>query len=217
MPSNPRQKRKLRAGHTKRQSKKQARKKQQHKRESKVQVVNPLIAKQWDKKKTLNENFRALGLILDPNNDVAGDKSRFTTRGGGVTNSEKPKSISTVVQGIDDPKAAPSDCLAPMRSYAELERIAAERADKTYKVFCSRGEVIFIQECIRKYGMDFVKMAKDIKLNTYQHTPKQLENKVKKYVDTIANYCPAESLEELAKAIAQAEDKTRLFLEENED
>eukprot|EP00730_Choanoeca_flexa_P018595 TRINITY_DN9049_c0_g2_i2.p1 TRINITY_DN9049_c0_g2~~TRINITY_DN9049_c0_g2_i2.p1 ORF type:complete len:198 (+),score=27.65 TRINITY_DN9049_c0_g2_i2:51-644(+) len=197
MPSNPRQKRKLRAGHTKRQSKKQARKKQQHKRESKVQVVNPLIAKQWDKKKTLNENFRALGLILDPNNDVAGDKSRFTTRGGGVTNSEKPKSISTVVQ--------------------ELERIAAERADKTYKVFCSRGEVIFIQECIRKYGMDFVKMAKDIKLNTYQHTPKQLENKVKKYVDTIANYCPAESLEELAKAIAQAEDKTRLFLEENED
>eukprot|EP00730_Choanoeca_flexa_P018597 TRINITY_DN9049_c0_g2_i5.p1 TRINITY_DN9049_c0_g2~~TRINITY_DN9049_c0_g2_i5.p1 ORF type:complete len:113 (+),score=5.73 TRINITY_DN9049_c0_g2_i5:51-389(+) len=77
MPSNPRQKRKLRAGHTKRQSKKQARKKQQHKRESKVQVVNPLIAKQWDKKKTLNENFRALGLILDPNNDVAGDKSRW--------------------------------------------------------------------------------------------------------------------------------------------
>eukprot|EP00045_Choanoeca_perplexa_P000662 m.15398 g.15398 ORF g.15398 m.15398 type:complete len:201 (+) comp10456_c0_seq2:73-675(+) len=193
MPSNPRQKRKIRAGHVKQQSRKQARKRKQNQRESKVTITNPLIAKQWDQSKTLNENFKALGLILDPNNDMAGDESRTANRGGGVSNSQAPKTISTVIQ--------------------ELESIAASRS-KSYKAFSSRGEIIFVQSCIRKHGMDYVAMAKDIKLNTYQHTPKQLQAKVKKYVDTIATYCPADSLEELAAAIAQAEDKTKLFLDD---
>jgi hypothetical protein len=82
--------------------------------------------------------------------------------------------------------------------YVELEAIAASRSG-TYKAFSSRGEIIFVQtwwasmcnatvtlsltkgcvsDSIQKYGMNYGAMAKDIKLNTHQHTAKQLQAKV---------------------------------------
>ena len=60
-----------------------------------------------------------------------------------------------------------------------LEEHAANAA-KTER-HLSPGEVDFVRKCIEKYGDNYVKMARDIKLNYLQLTPVQIEKKCQKY------------------------------------
>lgn len=48
------------------------------------------------------------------------------------------------------------------------------------KRFASDGEIKFLLECMKKYGSDYSKMAKDIKLNRLQLTENQIERKITK-------------------------------------
>jgi nucleolar protein 16 len=53
-------------------------------------------------------------------------------------------------------------------------------------VVVSVGEMQFVDELIAKHGDDYRAMAKDHKLNYYQHTAKQIERKVKRVRETEA-------------------------------
>ncbi|EDQ88119.1 uncharacterized protein MONBRDRAFT_33025 [Monosiga brevicollis MX1] len=177
---NPRQKRKLRAGHVKKQTARQAKKRSERQRTTKVQIQNSTIARAWDPKKSLLDNFRELGLVVDTNVDLSGDAHRQKLRGGGIT--------------------------APAREPTEVVRELEQRAAsvKTYKTFAARGEIIFIQSCIQKHGLDYDAMAKDLKLNTYQHTANQLQRKVNKYVETLHRMLEVSNTESLESAVEEA-------------
>eukprot|EP00040_Diaphanoeca_grandis_P038934 m.257736 g.257736 ORF g.257736 m.257736 type:complete len:188 (-) comp35648_c0_seq1:143-706(-) len=51
--------------------------------------------------------------------------------------------------------------------------------------FAAAGEMRFVQELTDKHGEDYVAMARDHKLNVYQHTPKQIERKVHKVLGSL--------------------------------
>jgi nucleolar protein 16 len=44
---------------------------------------------------------------------------------------------------------------------------------------------VFVKRLVEKHGDDYKAMARDHKLNTYQHTPKQLQRKIEKVHTTI--------------------------------
>ena len=69
----------------------------------------------------------------------------------------------------------------------DVVRALEKQADEyqPLKAYTSRGETIFIQQCLQKHGNDYEAMALDIELNQQQHTPKQLQRKVHKYIDTL--------------------------------
>eukprot|EP00043_Microstomoeca_roanoka_P015022 m.149814 g.149814 ORF g.149814 m.149814 type:complete len:181 (-) comp16163_c1_seq2:390-932(-) len=75
--TNPRQKRKLRSGHVRKQTRKQARARARAQRQAKGPVVNPVVAKAWNKRKSAKVNFRALGLIRDPNINLHARRSEM--------------------------------------------------------------------------------------------------------------------------------------------
>eukprot|EP00055_Hartaetosiga_balthica_P003163 m.6728 g.6728 ORF g.6728 m.6728 type:complete len:215 (-) comp2644_c0_seq1:126-770(-) len=178
---NPRQRRKQRAGHVKRQTTKQAREVKRRQREGKKIVIKiPEIAKVWDRQKSAKANMAAIGLMSDPNVDLYGDKNR-------VTQTKIDASLVTyeVVEA--------------------LEREAAKHTD--YKAYASRGEILFIQKCLKQYGSDYKTMSLDLKLNTHQHTPAQLKKKVEKYIFTLQLMSTTKQQKEVEEAMKKnAED-----------
>lgn len=53
-------------------------------------------------------------------------------------------------------------------------------------VVASAGEIQFVDSLVSKYGSDYKAMARDHKLNYYQHTAKQIEGKIKRVQATLA-------------------------------
>mmetsp|Transcript_14546 Transcript_14546/g.30118 ORF Transcript_14546/g.30118 Transcript_14546/m.30118 type:complete len:97 (+) Transcript_14546:436-726(+) len=50
------------------------------------------------------------------------------------------------------------------------------------RLFMFEGDQEFVEALLRKYAKDeYAKMARDMKINTYQHTPAQIRKKVEKY------------------------------------
>lgn len=141
-----------------------ARKFQSHsQRSAKVakSIVHPVMRKNWDRKKTLKQNFRSLGLVQDPNFRASlGGEAKFPTP---LTENEQ-KSAARVGSVLDDIVASKP---------ANPGRLA------------SSGMIDFVEALVEKHGSDFVAMARDHKLNCYQHTPKQIKNKVLKVHSTL--------------------------------
>eukprot|EP00038_Savillea_parva_P014274 m.10515 g.10515 ORF g.10515 m.10515 type:complete len:89 (-) comp2753_c0_seq2:206-472(-) len=53
-------------------------------------------------------------------------------------------------------------------------------------VVAAPGEVKFVDDMVAKHGDDYQAMARDLKLNVYQHTARQIEHKVKRVQKTMA-------------------------------
>lgn len=64
--------------------------------------------------------------------------------------------------------------------FIALEEHAANAA-KTERVLAP-GEIDFVKKCIEKYGDNYSKMARDLKLNYLQLTPRQIEKKCSAYM-----------------------------------
>lgn len=125
--------------------------------EASATMAFPIIAEAWDKNKTMRQNFTSLGLVEDVNIPA--------------TRPKKPA----------DPNAKPIEGIV-----GKLEAAAKqEQANATVR-FAAAGEVRFIEQLVEKHGDDFVAMAKDHKLNVYQHTPAQLKRKYKKVAASLS-------------------------------
>ncbi|EGD81532.1 hypothetical protein PTSG_02251 [Salpingoeca rosetta] len=163
--ANPRQKRKLRSGHYRKQSRQQARTYRKKQRQ-KGEIVNEAIAKVWNKHKSTKHNLAAIGLVNDPNTELNARKRPET-------------------------KISPDEL--NMDLVKKLEEQAA--AYEPYQAYCSRGEVVFIQNCLQKHGTNFQAMSLDLDLNKQQHTPAQLRRKVLKYAQTLDMIGTVEKIE----------------------
>lgn len=62
----------------------------------------------------------------------------------------------------------------------QLEEQASRPAPK-YKRKQPDGEVQFVEELVRKYGDDYGKMARDIKINYMQRSEGDLKKRIKKW------------------------------------
>jgi len=77
----------------------------------------------------------------------------------------------------------------------QLEQIAAN-GEKERPQHLAEGELKVIEKLISKYGTDYRKMCKDIKLNTMQHTAKVLKRKCKEYYEQTGLEIPEEHSED---------------------
>lgn len=65
----------------------------------------------------------------------------------------------------------------------QLEAIVASNVPTTKHA--ATGELLFARSVIDKYGDDYAAAAKDLKLNEWQHTPRQIARKVEKFRATL--------------------------------
>lgn len=66
-------------------------------------------------------------------------------------------------------------------------QLEAFEEEKVKRVFFAKKERKYWARLIEKYGDDYKAMAKDIKLNNYQHTKKKCEKKCKLYHELYGN------------------------------
>ncbi|EDV20771.1 uncharacterized protein TRIADDRAFT_60763 [Trichoplax adhaerens] len=130
---------------------------------AKVTISNNTIKKNWNKKKTLRENFSSIGLAINSNKAI---KIRDVTERMEVDQPANPSKPTTkVVQ--------------------ELEMIASQGSQTTRR-HIAPGEVKFLKDLMDSHGENYEAMARD-KRNCYQQTAKQLERKCKNLMKAVSD------------------------------
>jgi len=130
-----------------------------------VHLPTPQARALWSKEKTLHENYKALGLTLDPNASVS--KLSFEREREG-----EPVSLSDDVPDDRQGKTYLTDLLA-----------VPEAREKKAPNLGVR-ERHYVKKLHDKHGDNFEAMARDVKLNFNQYTKKQLKRKVATYIST---------------------------------
>ena len=71
----------------------------------------------------------------------------------------------------------------PTSIIAALEELASQ----THVVnrHQSEQEVLWITECVERHGLDYLRMARDLKVNRMQMTPMQIQKKIVKFLRSI--------------------------------
>ena len=80
-------------------------------------------------------------------------------------------------------EANPDDKKRQAQVHKELDAIVTAHVPTVR--FAAAGEIVFVKRLIAKYGDDYVSMARDHKMNIYQHTPKMLRRKCLKVQGTL--------------------------------
>eukprot|EP00127_Corallochytrium_limacisporum_P005166 Clim_evm6s200 gene=Clim_evmTU6s200 len=147
----------------------------------KVTVADPTIAKAWDRKKSIRENFRAMGLAANPNDS-------FLRKGGAqqVLSVPQEDAVGTLgedgeVHIVNDKSKLSKGVTVQSEIVEELERRAKEDSDRVWYYHMSEGDFRFAEAVVKKYGKNFSKASRDIKLNYNQLTPNQIKKKVEKF------------------------------------
>eukprot|EP00121_Abeoforma_whisleri_P015710 Awhi_evm1s14452 len=149
----------------------------------KLNLMNSVMEKAWDKKKTMRANYDTLGLqtnlneirVIGPTETVLESDDEEDEFKNNVNSKHRvPNKYLREVNHIHDDIERTS-------TIKELEHLAT--LELKLKTTQSDGERKFLEDLIEKYGDDFTAMSRDRKLNPYQHTKKQLKSKILKYLD----------------------------------
>lgn len=169
-----------------------------------IVISEPTIQAAWDSTKTVQENFKNIGLASKLNNDIGSSQMRHKVT---AWNAKREKVLEGIVEikgkaaevaekdGVLD--MTPLD-LGEEEIFGQLNTIfestssestvvqalelkaaaAAAQAKKSVKKL-GEDDVEYIKALIIKYGKEnTLAMARDLKLNYNQHTPKKLENMI---------------------------------------
>lgn len=118
-----------------------------------------VVAAGWDRTKTAKQNMSAIGLTSDPNAD-----SRHRLSKVAVDKSAEDKALTAKV-------------------HKQLEDIVESHVPTVR--FAAAGEIVFVKKLVLKHGTNYKAMARDHKINVYQHTPAILKRKVEKVMGTL--------------------------------
>ena len=135
--------------------------KKEYNKKHHVVIKNDIVRENWDKSKTIRENFADLGLVADPN-------AAYRT-----THHKKVEPTEGEVEFAD------------ISDYQETEVVKkfVEQSKNTAPVIrhFSPVECELWEGLVGDHGVDYKAMARD-KRNTYQHTPKQIRRKIESYL-----------------------------------
>lgn len=171
-------------------------------------VINePTIQAAWDSTKTVQENFKSIGLANKLNNDIGSSQMRRNILSWN-SNREKVLEDISEIKAKAAEKAAQEGVLdmtpldlgeeaifgqlnsifestetneCPVVKALESKSLAATENSKKAVKKLGEDDIEYIQALISKHGKNTVAMARDIKLNYNQHTPKKLENMIEIY------------------------------------
>ncbi|KAG0131670.1 ribosome biogenesis protein Nop16 [Tuber indicum] len=164
---------------------------------------NALLAANWDRKQTLSQNYRRLGLVSRLGKATGGVEKGFASAAAGQQQKERVKKLAPgearivrdeegkviqVIYGKSAEEALDSDseeftgCAGgggeEMDFVKKLEAQAAVGERKSRKVLCP-GEMDWISRLVEKYGEeDCEGMVRDRKMNVYQQTLGDIRRRV---------------------------------------
>ncbi|CAK9782808.1 putative ribosomal large subunit biogenesis-related protein [Cutaneotrichosporon oleaginosum] len=201
--ANPRQRSKAKSHKSTKPS--LAQKKRMH---AKLKKAPPLrgpetLQKAWDKKKTVYQNYAALGLLptipipskpernqrvklplLPPTEEASAPKIGF----GRIVRDDDGNVIDIIIDDDEEddgkPKPlnaeekAPEPVVAKTQVVRDLEALAASAAP--VQRHTSSQEHVWLAELVRAHDDDYTSMARDRKLNVWQKTPGEIKRMVKK-------------------------------------
>eukprot|EP00290_Baffinella_frigidus_P006454 CAMPEP_0180136594 /NCGR_PEP_ID=MMETSP0986-20121125/11611_1 /TAXON_ID=697907 /ORGANISM="non described non described, Strain CCMP2293" /LENGTH=216 /DNA_ID=CAMNT_0022077697 /DNA_START=51 /DNA_END=701 /DNA_ORIENTATION=+ len=153
---------------------------------AKANSILPKTAQLWKPKGTVRENYANLGLAAKINSDsaIAVD---VNARAGKLSGNKTSKLVLGTGQlqvasaGINIEES--QDVGATREGEIALEEMEDRVAHaQPARLFMFEGDQEFVERLMKKHGKDnFKKMAMDMRLNPYQHTPKQISKKFDKY------------------------------------
>lgn len=173
-------------------------------------VINePTIQAAWDSTKTVQENFKSIGLANKLNSDIGSSKMRRKVLAWDAQREKVLEEISEIKgkasekaekEGLLDmtpldlgeeaifgqlneifESSESTDSSTAVVLELELKSAAAAALVKKAVKKLSEEDTGYIEALIEKHGDNTVAMARDIKLNYNQHTPKKLENLLEIY------------------------------------
>lgn len=121
--------------------------------------MNPALQEHWDPAKTPSANLTNLGLLANPNNTSVTAPRIATSTGSS-------DQTSSVIELFDVPD---SDGL--YRDPNKVKQFPLTQEDEQYMI-----------QCMNRYGTDYVKMFRDIKINYLQHTEDKLRKIGSRYI-----------------------------------
>ena len=119
------------------------------------------IKDEWDQSKSPADNLSAFGLNADPNRTFTSSKNGI----GRKTKPKDPNSESAAFVGI---ASIPRD---------DLHEPNPKRREM------SEEKQLYAANCMKKYGTDYEKMARDMKCNFQQLSVAQLKKQCEKFMD----------------------------------
>ena len=170
-------------------------------------VINePTIQAAWDSTKTVHENFKSIGLANKLNGDIGSSQMRRKVLAWDAKRESVLEGIAEIKgraaeqaerEGVLDMTPldlGEEDIFGQLNTIFEstesttsvvktLESKAAAAASQTKKSVkkLNEDEVEYIEALIHKHGKNTTSMARDIKLNYNQHTPRKLEKLIDIY------------------------------------
>ena len=138
-----------------------------------------VIVDNWDKKQTQHENYKRLGLVLNPNKATkvlpAVDDTGLATGEALIKRDENGNIIDVVYSKASTTAQRPEK--------TEVIKALEERATQIAprKPFYSTAELEWIKRIVQKYGDDYTKAARDTKLNPMQQTAASIRKHAEKY------------------------------------
>lgn len=166
-----------------------------------------MIRDHWDTRKTVKQNYDRLGLTsslkgytgaqLRINKGLTAKTQPEIASGAAIDDHPdyplnprveiKPvfRAIGAIPNSIKDSVSGESDnkVISP---YIESLTKKIEELEKGSKIsrHASLMEALVLRKLIEKHGLNYVEMAKDVKINTYQLTPGVLKNKIRRLAVT---------------------------------
>lgn len=152
-------------------NRKRIKKTQEKHRKDKIKVDNDVMKELWNPKESIKTNLESMGVAFDANKVL-----------------DKKSTKQQFIEKIQDqnPNNIPPQEIASKKSSEVVKRLEAEaleaEANKKANFRFTGEQVKWITYCLDKHGDDFKAMARDPK-NIWQETPKQIRQKVLKFVN----------------------------------
>jgi len=153
-------------------NRKRVKKTQEKHQKHRIKISNETMKGLWNPKLSIQNNLETMGVAFDANKVVE-------------QKTMKQKIIQKIKNENDLEPIFKEEKTAPVDSdvVKKLESEVKEMEDNRTSCFRFTGEQVkWITYCLDKYGDDFKAMARDPK-NIWQETPKQIRQKVLKFVN----------------------------------
>lgn len=171
-------------------------------------IINePTIQAAWDSTKTVQENFKSIGLANRLNDDIGSAQMRRKVlawdakrekileataeiKGKAAEQADKEGVLDMTPLDLGEEEifgqlntifeSTESSSSSVVQTLESKAAAAAAQTKKSVKKL-NEDDTEYIEALIQKYGNNTIAMARDIKLNYNQHTPKKLENMIEIY------------------------------------
>lgn len=163
-------------------------------RRNKLLITDPLVREHWDDSLTLKQNYAKIGLSSDGNEKVkllelarqskASSSTDNEVAATGVIDAEGNVTVAESPAVVADAPATSAPKEPTPLVKAIMKKVA--EGEGPVKMLQSDGQKEILERLVAKHGNDFKAMARDIKLNTWQHTARTLEKRCKRYLKELS-------------------------------